>query len=404
MLKNSAFLPIKITDVISKSLFLVTAFSERRCMKGHSFSFLSNDLSNRDITEIEKLMSLGELIAGISHELNNPLSAILGYSEILQTLDMDAEIKKYAKNIHIAAIRSAKIVEGLLTFLRKKETEFNIININDVIKQTVSLFEYQMRTNNTSLVLSLSSGIPHIKGDFYKLQQVFFNIIINALQAIETWHKERRLLISSESIGNGVKVIVSDSGPGIDRDKINKIFSPFFTTKPNGTGLGLSIVQGIIKEHGGNIAVFSEGQGCSFTIELPATADNGPNSEVKDNSVTKFNRRVLIVDDDELVLDATSGIIEFMGCDVVFTTVASEGLVELKKGDFDFIFVDYRMPDMNGVDFIEKASGFIDIKKFILITGDVTLDINGVKQRYNIPVIQKPISFTELKKIISGGG
>lgn len=243
-------------------------------MGGDEFSFFNNDAPDRDIMEIERLASLGELIAGISHELNDPLSAILGYSEILQTIDMDPQIKRYIDNIHISAMRSAKVVEGLLTFLRRKEIEFNTININDVIKQTVSLFEYQMRTNSTSLVLNLSSDIPHVIGDFYRLQQVFFNIIMNALQALDKWHNERRISISSDSYESGIRVIVSDSGPGIDREHIHRIFSPFFTTKPKGTGLGLSIVQGIIKEHGGRISVLQEGQGCSFVIELPLSHEH----------------------------------------------------------------------------------------------------------------------------------
>ncbi len=370
-------------------------------MEGDAFSFLRNDFSDRGIIEIERLASLGELIAGISHELNNPLSAILGYSEILQTLDMDPQIKRYINNIHIAAMRSAKIVEGLLIFLGKKQIEFNTININAVIKQTVSLFEYQMRTNNISLVLNLASGIPHIKGDFYKLQQVVFNLLMNALQALEVWGREKRITVSSDFHSGVIRTIISDSGPGIAEDKMDKIFSPFYTTKPKGTGLGLSIVHGIIREHGGRISVCSEGHGCSFNIELPATFDSLC-LEAKDNTVISLNRRVLIVDDDELVLDAVSGIMEFMGCDVVFTTVASEGLVELKRGTFDFVFVDYRMPNMNGIDFIETASNFTDIKKFILITGDVTLDTEAIKQKYNIPVVQKPLSFQELKKLISG--
>jgi signal transduction histidine kinase len=239
-------------------------------MGGDEFSFFQKDITIKDIMEIEKLASLGELIAGISHELNNPLSAILGYSEILQTIDMDPQIKRYINNIHISAMRSAKVVEGLLTFLRKNDMEFNKININDVIKQTVSLFEYQMRTNSISLLLCLSSDIPHVMGDFYRLQQVFFNIIMNALQALEKWHNERRISISSDFYEGRVRVIISDSGPGIDREHICKIFSPFFTTKPKGTGLGLSIVQGIIKEHMGGISVLSEGHGCSFVIELPS--------------------------------------------------------------------------------------------------------------------------------------
>jgi CheY-like chemotaxis protein len=369
-------------------------------------SFLNKSLpDNRDMAEIERLTSMGELVAGIAHELTNPLTAILGYSEILKSLDIDPQIKRYISNIHIAAMRSVKIMEGLLTFLRKKEVELSVINVNDVIKQTVSLFEYQMRTNSISLIMNLSSSIPFVKGDFYKLQQVFFNIIMNALQSLETWYKDRRVSISTEFQNDIVRIIIADSGPGIDSDCITKIFLPFYTTKPKGTGLGLSIAYGIIKEHGGEISVCSKGYGCSFIVELPpADYEHHGFTEVKKSDfIRKINKKILIVDDDELVIDALGSILELMGCDVVFTTVASDGMSELKKRDFDLVFVDYKMPHMSGIDFIESASEFIDIKRFVLITGDVTLDADKIRHKYDIPVICKPISLKELKSIFSNG-
>ena len=365
------------------------------------FPFSDSDLPDKGFMEKERLESLSELIGGIIHELNDPLSAILGFSEILESLDIDPEIKKYISNIHIAAVRSAKIVEGLLTFMRRKVIELTVLNINDVMKQTVSLFEYQMRTRNIALVLSLSSGLPPVKGDFYRLQQVFFNILMNALQSLEAWHMERRISIASECRDDMVRLVISDSGPGIGPENINKVFNPFFTTKPKGTGLGLSIAYGIIREHGGNISVRSEGNGCTFVIDVPPTAVARLLTEGASVDTGKVRKRVLIVDDDELVLNAMSRVMGVIGCDVVFTTAASDAIAELKKDDFDIIFLDYKLSDMDGIDFLEKASGFTDTKKFVLITGDITLNAELIKQKYGIPILWKPIGLKEFRKVIA---
>ena len=370
-------------------------------MREGFFPFAGGDASESGFMEIERLESLSELIAGIIHELNDPLSAILGFSEILESLDIDPEIKKYISNIHIAAVRSAKIVEGLLTFMRRKEVELAALNINDVVKQAVSLFEYQMRTRNISLVLSLSSEVPPVKGDIFKLQQVFFNLLMNALQSLETWHRERRISVLSEYKDGMVRLYISDNGPGIPPENINKIFTPFFTTKPKGTGLGLSIAHGIMREHGGRISVRSGGNGCSFAIEMPPVATDQLPAGKRSFAAAQLKKKVLIIDDDELVLTAMSRVMGVIGCDVVFTTAAADAMAELKKDDFDLIFLDYKLSDMDGIDFIESASGFVDTSKFVIITGDISLNAELVKQKYGIPILWKPIGLKEFRKVIT---
>lgn len=355
--------------------------------------------------ETERLVAIHELIAGIIHELNDPLSAILGFSEILQSLDADPEVKKYIGNIHVAAVRSAKIVEGLLTFMRKREMEFHVININDVIRQTVSLFEYQMRTRDISLTLSLCGNELPVKGDAYKLQQVFFNILMNALQALELWQGEKRVSVSSELSGGTASITVSDSGPGIGAGDIGKVFTPFFTTKPKGTGLGLSIVHGVIMEHGGEISVIPNdgagATGCSFSINLPVVPGAVPPDDERVSARQDMKRRVLIMDDDELVLHAMSRLMGIIGCEVVLATTGADGMKELRKGDFDIIFVDYKMSDMDGDDFIDKASEFMDTGKFVMITGDIHLNAEAIKKKYNIPVLWKPVGLKEFRKVLS---
>lgn len=359
------------------------------------------DFPTKNIEELKKLALLGEQIAGIAHELNNPLSAIVGYSELLQTIELEPKAKRYVDNVYISAMRAAKIAEGLLTFLKKKETKFVPVNINEVIEKTFSLFEHQMKVGRISVKLNLSSILP-VKGNFHKLQQIFFNLIMNAIQSLETWDGEKRILISSNSFENRVRVMFSDSGPGIDSSNINKVFSPLHTTKKNGTGLGLSIVHSLIKEHDGDISIIPDKAGCSFLIDFPMTSETNEHSSPVPENKLKGNKRVLIVDDDELVINAISGIIKLFGCIVTFTTKPFDALHELRNNDFDIILVDYKMPAMNGIDFIKRASEFVSINKFIIITGYIGLDTQEIHKKYNIPILQKPIGLNELKHALLG--
>lgn len=370
-------------------------------MKKDFEQIVTEVFSSEEIEELQKLALLGKQIASIAHELNNPLTAILGYAEMLQAIELEPKAKRYSNNIYISAIRAAKIAESLLAYLKKTEIKFVSVNLNEVIEKTLSLFEYQLKVNGISVQLDLLPTKP-VKGDFHKLQQIFFNLIINAIQSLETWDREKRLLISSKSHENKIRVMVSDSGPGINSSHIDKIFSPFHTTKKNGSGLGLSIVYNIVKEHGGDISLLPAAVGCSFIIDFHAcTEDEQHFSRISEKKI-KESKKVLIVDDDELVITAIGGIIKLLGCTVTFTTKALGALEELKKNDFDIILVDYKMPEMDGIDFINSACEFTDIKKFILMTGYIGIDTSKINAKYNVPVLQKPISLEELKQVISG--
>jgi CheY-like chemotaxis protein len=358
--------------------------------------------SSQEIEEIEKLVLLGKQIASLAHELNNPLTAILGYAEMLQTIELDPRAKRYANNIYISAIRAAKIAEGLLTYLKKKEIQFAPVDINDVIEKTLSLFEYQITVNAIAIHLDLTPAKP-VRGDFHKLQQIFFNLMINSIHSLETWNGKKQISIASMSYENKLRIFISDTGPGIDKTREDKIFSTIYTTKKNGSGLGLNIVYNIVKEHGGDITLLPAAEGCSFAIDFPIyIVTEAHHSITSVSKTTTENKKVLIVDDDELVISAIGGIIKLLGGTVTFTSKPSAGLKELKKNDFDIILVDYKMPEMNGVDFIDMASKFVDIKKFILMTGYIGLDIKKINEEYKIPVLQKPISLDELRQVISG--
>ncbi|MCX8030653.1 MAG: ATP-binding protein [Thermodesulfovibrionales bacterium] len=371
-------------------------------MNNHTTEKKINQFSPiKDIQDLEKLALLGKQIATIAHELNNPLSAIIGYAEMLQAMDLDSRAKKYAHNIYVSSMRASKIAESLLTFLRKKDIKLVAIDINEVISKTLAIFEYQLNTNDISVEVDLRATHTML-GDFHKLQQIFFNLIINSIQSLENWEGTRKISIHTKSSANTISIIFSDSGAGIAKEEAEKIFLPLHTTKKNGTGLGLSIVQGLVQEHDGKIKLLNDLMGCTFELIFPTSAEIQYDKVSTDTLRSKISsKRILIIDDDEMVVHAIVGIIRLLGCSVTFMTKPYEALEEVKRNIYDKILVDYKMPILNGVEFIKLASEFVDLKKFVLITGYVGLNIEEKMQSCKIPVLHKPIGLEEIRKIVS---
>lgn len=225
------------------------------------------------IYHLDKLSSLGTLTSGVAHEINNPLTGIIGYTEMLLMKKESDHATKYLNNIYDSAIRCKKIVENMLTFSRQTTAQKSLENINDIIDKTIELHEYWLKSTNIEIVRSYEE-IPYINVDRQQTQQVFLNLLINAEQAIAETDKPGRIEFRSDYDNESgfIGISISDNGAGIPHDVLPKIFDPFFTTKPvnKGTGLGLSIAHGIIAEQGGTIEAKSElGKGTSFMIRLP---------------------------------------------------------------------------------------------------------------------------------------
>lgn len=239
----------------------------------------------KDITEMkrlkeqlyhsDKLASLGLLVSGVAHEINNPLTGILAYAELLNMRVSDEDVKKDLEKILHSAERCKKIVENLLTFSRQRAPSRSLEYINEIIDKAIDLRAYWLRTSNIEILKEYGQDIPTLYIDSQQIQQVLLNIILNAEHAIVESKKERgmiRFSTSFDSKKQKVIVKITDNGTGIPSNIIQRIFDPFFTTKPVGigTGLGLSISHGIIHEHGGSIQVESKiGEGTTFIIELP---------------------------------------------------------------------------------------------------------------------------------------
>ncbi len=223
------------------------------------------------IAQAERLASLGKLSAGVAHEINNPLGAVLALTALtLEDLEPDDPARENLQEVVRQAERCRNIVRGLLEFARQSEPHVEPLDLNHVLEDTLALVARQSMFFNIAVVRALDPALPRVMGDRSQLQQVFMNLLLNAVQAME---EKGTITLASRQVDGFVEISVSDTGCGIPPDKLGRIFDPFFTTKPSGkgVGLGLSIAYGIVTKHGGDIRVESEvGKGSTFTVRLPA--------------------------------------------------------------------------------------------------------------------------------------
>jgi PAS domain S-box-containing protein len=233
----------------------------------------------RRLVQADKLSSIGLLAAGVAHEVNTPLAVISTYAQMLaKQISGDAQKAPLLEKIARQTFRASEIVNSLLNFSRTSPTEFVPVDLNKVLRETLTLVEHQFAKASVEVKLALDEGVPGIKGNAGKLQQVFLNLFLNARDAMESGGVLTIRTVSTEPHIGLVRVVVADSGAGIARENLTKIFDPFFTTKAarKGTGLGLSVSYGIVREHGGDIEVESEiGTGTRFQLSFPQAAPAG---------------------------------------------------------------------------------------------------------------------------------
>jgi PAS domain S-box-containing protein len=260
----------------------------------------------------EKMAAVGQLISGVAHELNNPLTAILGYSQLLLSSgQMPAQGMEYSDKLYKQAQRTHRIVQNLLSFARQHKPERVAVQLNQILEDTLALRDYDLRLSNIRVHYDLASDLPMTAADPHQLQQVFLNLVNNAVDAVLEHSSEGDLWVSTRAKSDQLIVEFRDSGPGVK--DATRVFDPFYTTKPvgKGTGLGLSICYGIVSEHGGTISVRNvQPSGACFTIELPyqhatATGDGVPAS----GAIAARGGRILLIDHDLSVLEAVEAIL-----------------------------------------------------------------------------------------------
>lgn len=223
----------------------------------------------------DRMASIGELASGIAHELNNPLTSVIGFAQLLLGREIPDDIREDIGVIYSEASRAADVMKNLLIFARKHAPLKQPVNINSVIEKVVALRAYEHKVENIQVIARLAPDLPLVMADYFQLQQVFLNIVINAEHFMLEAHQRGTLVINTESVSGNIRVSFTDDGPGIAKENLAHLFDPFFTTKEvgKGTGLGLSICHGIVTGHGGWIYAESEpGRGATFVVELPVLA------------------------------------------------------------------------------------------------------------------------------------
>jgi len=366
------------------------------------------------LIQTEKLSAMGEVVSGVAHELNNPLTGIMGYSQLLLESISASELREKIERINHEALRCKRIVQNLLGFARTHRPRKQETDMNQVIRSVIDLREYQIRSDGIDLVTLLDSEPTRVIGDFHQLQQVILNILNNAHQAIMSSGTGKKIEAKTfvDTRASRVCVTVSDDGPGISEENLPRIFDPFFTTKEigEGTGLGLSVAYGIIQEHCGQITVKStpaEGTVVRVVLPLlgsqPQAEQTRPLAREKPHA-NKERVRVLVVDDEEVILDLLTDVLAQMNFAVERARNGKEALEKVASTSVDFIICDLKMPGMDGKALFHKIQEVNPhlAKRMIFSTGDtLNEDFREFRAATNCRVVEKPFLIEDLKNAIA---
>jgi two-component system NtrC family sensor kinase len=393
--------------------------------------------SVRDITEqqrlehqliqSERLAAMGQMIAGVAHELNNPLTTILGVTELMRDHTADEHSRHQLELAHRQARRAAHIVQSLLVFSRPSTPRNSLLHLADLLQRTLQLHEHSLRANQVRVDFVARPDLPTVLGDSNQLTQVFLNLIVNAEQAIREVREQGTLRIRLGVVGERVLITFQDDGVGIRRETLPRIFDPFFTTKRpgRGTGLGLSICMAIIREHNGDISAQPLPDGGSvFTISLPicteaqalvepTTVRNAARAEsAPSSSATLAGKKILVVDDEESILELVSDSLGDRGC-LVDRAGSSESALDLTgRNSYDVILCDLNLETeagltISGFDLHEQICKNIDARfskrpLFVFMTGDlVDAAVSEQAARPGNRFLQKPFRMADLHTLLS---
>ena len=363
--------------------------------------------------QVEKLSSIGKMVAGIAHEINNPLTGVMGFSQMICfSSDVSREIRDLASMIYNESERARKVVGDLLIFARKHKPEIGPCDITGIILDVLKVREGDMERSNISLEKKLNQrGSVIVMGDRHQLFQVILNIVNNAIDALSEVDRERKICISSELVKKRVRLTFYDNGCGIDEQLQPDIFDPFFTTKGigRGTGLGLSISYGIVKEHRGKIHLKSiPGQETTFFLELPVmqreeTPEDAPAMDRASLTDRRFGgKKVLVIDDEVVILKLLRKYLESR--EILVDTVENgiDGLKKMKEGDYDVIFCDFALPGIDGKRIYEESQIHFPhlLPRLIFMTGDIKDSTRTFFEEMNIRPILKPFDIVTIKEVL----
>ncbi|HET8624163.1 MAG TPA: ATP-binding protein [Gemmatimonadales bacterium] len=360
------------------------------------------------LIQSEKMSAVGQLIAGIAHDLNNPLASVVGFADFLaERPDVPASLREPLGVIREEAERASNIVKSLLGFARKQDRRRQPTPLKPLLEATLLLLRNELMARGCDSRLEVEPGLPAPSADANQLQQVLVNLITNAAQAIASSGAPGTIVVRGRRWLDGIAIDVIDDGPGMSEELAARVFDPFFTTKPegHGTGLGLSISHGIVKEHGGRITLMTEqGRGATFTVQLPAAP---PGAAVATGAIPRTpapRLRVLVVDDEPHILHYMRATLEAWGHVV---EIAEDGDVALERAtaeQFDVVITDLRMPRLGGREFYEalRRRSPQQADRLVFSTGDtVRGDTLAFLESIRRPYLRKPFGLDELRGLLA---
>ena len=358
------------------------------------------DQARQQVIQSDKLSALGQLIAGVAHELNNPLTTIIGRSELMLRQTEDEKTHRDLEGILSQGQRAAKIVRNLLSFARQTSPEKKACNVNEILHNILDMLEYDFRVSNIEVKTELDPELPQTMADASQIQQVFVNLVNNAHQAMKEQERPGRLTVRTRRHGDRLRVEISDTGPGIALEQQEHVFEPFYTTKAEskGTGLGLSISYGIVRAHSGHIEFSSRvGEGSTFVIELPVVTEAAAASVEETHEIkhSKLNiQKALIIDDEESITELITEILTQEGCEVSAAMTGELGLQKMEDEVYDLIICDLRMPGMDGREVysqVEQTKPQLT-RRFLFLTGDISDQTRAFLEGAAKPYLMKPFT------------
>ncbi len=362
------------------------------------------------LLQSEKVATMGALLAGVAHELNNPLAVVMGYAQMLTEDTTGSPLARRAEKISAAAERCVRIVRNFLALARQRPAERTDVDLNQVIREALEMLAYELRTDNVDVTVDLADGLPILSGDAHQLHQVLVNLVANAHHAMRRQAGHRRITIATRLDGarRRVQLTVADTGPGIPAEIRAKVFEPFFTTKPagEGTGLGLSLCQRIIEDHGGTIALDSEpARGTTFGIELPVlerthAAAGVPLAE----SLSPVGpKRILVIDDEPEIAEILTDLLSAAGHHVDVAGDGAAALEQVARHPYDLVLSDTKMPNLDGVGFYwELERRFPALcRRLVFLTGDVLdRDKREFLESIPVPSLTKPFDVADVRRLV----
>ncbi|MHC4598731.1 MAG: ATP-binding protein [Planctomycetota bacterium] len=364
-----------------------------------------------EMIHVEKLHSLGTMVSGIAHELNNPLTSIIGFSELgtKKTLPVE-QAEGFFRSIHSEARRAHRVIQSLLDFARTSLAVECPVSPNQILKDIVAIRRFDLEAHGVDIEETYDETLPDTLADPRKIRQLFMNVFNNAADAAGEAGGRGRVEVRTLLEEDRLVVKIADNGPGISDKVLPKIFDPFFTTKTvgMGTGLGLSIAHALSVEMGGRIKVETQvREGSTFTVALPVKAV--PSDRPKPPSTALFREKlagkpkVLIVDDEEVLVDMMANFLQFKGCEVDRARDGLVGLEKIEKNPYDLILCDVKMPNLNGREMVKilETKDPDALKKLVICSGDtVSPDTQSFLQASSLRTLNKPFTLNELAKTV----